>query len=358
VVTVGPIDLPSMPEGMRHEAPPEVLSFAWPLDAALRGFDVSVTDAGGMPLPRSVIHHLIGVNFDRRSAVYPTVERLFGWGAETEPVLLPSGVGVPLARGEHLGVYALLHNETGREIRSAYLRVTLTYTPATRHTMSVFPLYVDVNNVIGGVTTFDLPPGKSVKSYEFTFPIEGRLVAVGGHMHDYGTSVRLEDAASGKVLVRLKARRDTAGRVEGVGRFIWGFNGEGLRIEAGHRYRVVAVYENPTGRTIEQGGMGHINGVFQPDDIQRWPRLDLSDPVTQEDLATLPLAGAEPEEHRDRRGGDATPEMGSGAMEMDHPMTHGDAGHAPMQRDSSWWHGSGANPRTSAPADTATKSPR
>src|SRR5919202_1263873 len=189
------------------------------------------------PPPRVSVHHLIAVNFDRRQLVYPAVERLFGWSKETDAVKLPKGVGVPLEPGERLGVYASWHNDTGRDIAGAYLRVTLLWTPRRSNPTPVLPLYVDVNNVIGGLTTFDLPPGKSTQRYEFTLPVGGRLIAAGGHLHDYGVAVRLEDAETGKVLVRLKAKHDRDGHVTKVGRFIFGFGADALPLAANHRYR-------------------------------------------------------------------------------------------------------------------------
>jgi len=61
-----------------------------------------------------------------------------------------------------------------------------------------------------------------------------------------------------------------------------------LPIEAHHKYRVVAEYDNPTGKTIPQGGMGHINGVFSPNDMAEWPVLDLANADIQRDIQTLP----------------------------------------------------------------------
>jgi hypothetical protein len=290
VITAGPYDLPNMPPDMAemHNGTPQVLRFDWPVDGGLRGVNLSMQDASGRELPSSVIHHLIAVNFDRRQIVYQMVERLFGWGKETDPIMLPAGVGVPLAKGQHLGVYAMWHNDSGRDIHNAYLKMTLAWIPKARLQNPVFPMYVDVNNHIGGVTTFDVPPGKSTQSYEFEFPVSGRLIGIGGHLHDYGAAVRFEDAVSGKVLVRLKSDRNAKGEISKVGRFIWGFHEEALPIEANHKYRVVAEYENPTGKTIPQGGMGHINGVFSPDDIAQWPKLDPSNPEVKLDIATLP----------------------------------------------------------------------
>ena len=291
VVTAGPYRLPNMPMEMHHDGVrPEVLRFDWPVDGWLRGFRIEMRDSAGAPLPREILHHLIAVNFDRRQLVYPAVERLFGWSKETDAVKLPKGVGVPLQPGERLGVYASWHNDTGRDIAGAYLRVTLLWIPRRSSPTPVLPLYVDVNNVIGGVTTFDLPPGKSTQHYEFTLPVGGRLIAAGGHLHDYGLSVRLEDAETGKVLVRLKAKHDHDGHVTKVGRFIFGFRADALALAANHRYRVVSEYDNPTGKTIRQGGMGHINGAFEPDDLRKWPPLDPNDPELRKDVAALPLA--------------------------------------------------------------------
>lgn len=314
IITAGPYDLPNMPADMAemHMGTPQVLRFDWPVDGGLRGFNLSMQTENGQPLPRDMIHHLIAVNFDRRQIVYQMVERLFGWGKETDPVLLPAGVGVPLAKGQHLGVYAMWHNDSGRDIHNAYLKMTLPFIPKAKLANPVLPLYVDVNNHIGGVTTFDVPPGKSTRSYEFSFPLSGRLVGIGGHLHDYGAAVRFEDAASGKVLVRLKSDRDDKGEISKVGRFFWGFHEEALPIEANHLYRVVTEYDNPTGKNIPAGGMGHINGAFSPNDMSEWPVLDLANADIKRDIETLPSYS----EMRASRGSKRETHVSDGDVDM------------------------------------------
>ena len=85
------------------------------------------------------------------------------------------------------------------------------WTPKNQNPRPVnsLPIYMDVNLTVGGSNTFDVPPGKSSKSFEFTLPVGGRLLGVGGHMHDYGVGVRLEDAETGKVITSVEghARR-------------------------------------------------------------------------------------------------------------------------------------------------------
>jgi hypothetical protein len=143
VVSTGPFRLPAKPagmegmdmhgmhgmegmEGMEHHTLSHFMRFDWPVQGWLRGFRVDMTDANGKPLSGKVLHHLIGVNLDRRQLVYHAVERLFGWGSETDPVELPSGLAVPLKEGEHLGMYAMFDNETGKDVE-AYLRLTIPY---------------------------------------------------------------------------------------------------------------------------------------------------------------------------------------------------------------------------------------
>jgi hypothetical protein len=40
-----------------------------------------------------------------------------------------------------------------------------------------------------------------------------------------------------------------------------------------HRYRVIAVYDNPTGQTLAKGAMGSLVGIFAPHSLAEWPRL-------------------------------------------------------------------------------------
>lgn len=270
-----------------------VLRFVWPAHGWLRGYRIMLCDADALTsaqLPREMIHHAGLANFSRRQLVYPMVERLLAVGKETDDVLLPAGVGVPLERGDTLGVYAGLHGSTGVAVERAYLVVTLPWLSArTQAPIEVLPFYADVNNVIGGTTAFDLNPGVVVRSAEFVMPISGRLLGIGGHMHDYGVALRLEDAENGKVLARLRADRRADGRINGVSRFNFGFHEEALHLNAGHRYRIVAEYDNPTKSSVPHGGMGSIAGAFAPDDLSKWPSLNRADSSVVRDEASLAM---------------------------------------------------------------------
>ncbi len=273
--------------GAGHDTP--VYQFKWPVKGWLRGFRINVVDSDGNELPREVMHHMIMVNYDRRQLIYRAAERIMGAGSETADYSLPKSIGVPVPEGTQLGMYVAWHNATGADLEDVHLQITLVYTPHNQvpQPVSTLPVYFDTNLEVGGTNTFDILPGITEKSYEFSVPISGRLLGVSGHMHDFGSEVRLEEVASGKVLTTVKAEREANGKVTGVERHLFGVSGRGLKLEAGKMYRVVGIYDNPTDRKIDLGAMAEIVGIFAPDDIEQWPDLDRSDPVFQRDMASL-----------------------------------------------------------------------
>lgn len=305
VLRSGPYDLMNMPPmdhatmdmGMSHDTP--VQHFIWPVQGWLRGFRVTLADGHGHPVAKHVMHHMIMVNFSRRQLVYHASERLFGAGTETADAVIPKTIGIPMGPGMDLGVYVAWHNDTGRDLKDVYLTITMPYLPANQNPRpkAALPIYMDVNLTVGGSNSFDVPPGQSEHSHVFTLPVTGRLLGVGGHMHDYGQEVRLEDAETGKVITRVKAELDDSGHIVGVGRNLFAVRGEGMRLKANHRYRVVGVYDNPTGETIKNGGMAHMVGIFMPDDLAAWPGIDPTNPEYQRDLASLNARGSGMEGH-------------------------------------------------------------
>jgi hypothetical protein len=180
---VGPFDVPAMhmhggmdhsSMQMGHEGVHTLYQFTWPVDGYAKGFRVEVRDARGKLLPVSLLHHVTGVTLDRRQYIYSAAERLFGIGKETEDVLLPGKLAVPLKKGQRIGYYVAWNNDTGKDLKGLTVRVTMTWAAAavTRELIAVLPLWLDVNNEVGGTNTFDLPPGKSTKTFEFTAPSE------------------------------------------------------------------------------------------------------------------------------------------------------------------------------------------
>ncbi|MGH7508576.1 MAG: hypothetical protein ACREMZ_03805 [Gemmatimonadales bacterium] len=311
-VTSGPFDLPNMPPmddhammdlGASHDT--KLQRFEWPVHGWFRGFRVELVDGKGRAVAAHVMHHMIMVNYSRRQLLYSAAERLMGTGTETDEVSVPKSIGVPMKPGMQLGMYIAWHNDTGEDLEGVNLKLTMLWTPRNQNPppVNALPIYMDVNLTVGGSNTFDIPPGKSAKAYEFTLPVGGRLLGVGGHMHDYGTRVRLEDAETGKVLTQVMAERDSAGKLVRVSRKLFGVTGKGLKLKAGRSYRVVGEYDNPTGEVLVKGAMASMVGLFVPDDIGRWPAIDPRDPIYRRDLASLEVRGTGGESaHHHRKG--------------------------------------------------------
>jgi len=217
----------------------------------------------------------------------PIVNRVLAIGRETKPASLPRAVGYPVALGQRLGIFTGFHNPTDKGYDAAYMRLVITYTPASASPAprSVYSLWFDAKLEPGMQTDFDLPPGEFTKSQDFTTPIAGSVLGLGGHLHDYGVRLTLEDRTTGAILYDVAAVADSGGHVLEVPSKL--YLQQPLRLEPGHVYRITAYYNNPTGQTIPDGGMGTIGGAFVPDEGQEWPALDTSDPQYVADLRGL-----------------------------------------------------------------------
>ena len=116
-IVVGPFHLPAMSAGADHHPGDDAMYsplvvLPWPVVGGLTGVRVATYTADGTRQPRDVIHHVIGLNFDRRQLVYPVPERLFGLGAETPDIKLPGFLEIPIQRGDSIGVYVVWNNTT------------------------------------------------------------------------------------------------------------------------------------------------------------------------------------------------------------------------------------------------------
>src|SRR5260370_26988740 len=218
----------------------------------------------GWGVPRGWIQHLYVVDFDRRELVYPIAQRVFGMGRETPDVMLRSTIGIPLSAGHELGLYLMWGNDAGAEVDGVYLELAFRWTASSQDPpLEVFPFFVDAHVALGADWSFEVPPGGGSATYEFTLPISGHLRMAGGHLHDHGLTLRLEDGPTGASIVTLRAQRDSSGRLLGVPYRILAVRDSGPHLMAGRRYRLVATYDNPTPRPLS-AVMGTLADVFAP----------------------------------------------------------------------------------------------
>lgn len=285
VLELPPVDLPA---GAGHDVPQPPASLAeFPVNGAVYAFHAELRDADGRLLPADLLHHMNVMDPSERELFLPIARRILASGRETGEIRFPWLLfGARVHAGERIIANAMLHNPTPLSYRGVRVRLVLSYVPDHRPwpLFSVFPWQLDVAFPVGD-KTFDLPPGHSERVYEGSPAVDGKIVVIGGHMHEYGRTIELWDATTGKLLWHGEPAPAPPGQPRSVplGRF-YGLSGIGLPISASHRYRVRVIYENPTGHTIAAGGMGVVGGLFIPRRGAVWPIAERSNSLYQQDV--------------------------------------------------------------------------
>ncbi len=282
VIEVGPVDVPA--HGMPAQSRELVYQLAYlPLDAWIHGFRLELTDAQGRAVPRRVLHHIDTTRPATRDLFLPVAQRFVALGSETAPENLPPWLaGLRIHRGEPLLVSTMLHNPTAKSYAGVRVRLILTYSH-TRPLFDVGGFRLDVMFPTGPME-YDLPPGRTVRSWEGSPQVPARLLAITGHLHRYAEWIELRDVATGKLMWRARPRVNAAGDVTGMPVSFLRF-GLGQFISPPNRYRVTASYWIPTGRLIPDGAMAKLAGIFAPE--RPLAPVRVTDPMYQADLRYL-----------------------------------------------------------------------
>ena len=259
----------------------------FPVNGSIYALHAELVDETGRHLPTGLLHHMNVMDPSERELFLPISRRILASGMETGEIRFPWLLfGSPMRAGQRILANAMVHNPTTVDYHGVRVRLVLSYVPDHRPWpfFSVIPWQLDVAFPVGD-KSFDLPAGRSERSYEGSPAVPGKLVVIGGHMHEYGKTIEFWDATTGKLLWHGEPAPAPPGQPSAVpmGR-LYGLTRIGLRITPTHRYRVRVLYDNPTGRTIPNGGMGVTGGLFMPDRKATWPATDQADSLYQRDL--------------------------------------------------------------------------
>jgi hypothetical protein len=281
------LELPAvdLPAGTVVDEPASVGEF--PVNGSIYALHAELVDGNGRRLPTELLHHMNVMDPGERELFLPISRRILASGMETGEIRFPWLLfGARVRAGEKILANAMIHNPTAVGYRGVRVRLVLSYVPDHRPwpLFSVMPWQLDVGFPVGD-KSFDLPPGRSERSYEGSPGVEGNLVVIGGHMHEYGRSIEFWDATTGKRLWHGERAPAPPGEPSAVPiAKLYSVTGLGLRITPTHRYRVRVIYENPTGHVIPNGGMGVVGGLFMPDRKSVWPPITTTDSLYQQDL--------------------------------------------------------------------------
>jgi hypothetical protein len=302
VLELGPMSLPAN-VGHHDIGQPPPLSVALTDEGWIRGLRIEIVDAAGKTVPQSVVHHINLIVPQKRELFSPIMLRIGAAGQETGPLVLPRLLGYRVHPGDTVLVSVMLHNPTASAYEGVRLRLHLPFVSSDAFVgaMSIVPFYLDVMPP-AGIHAYELPAGHSERYWEGKPAIAGRVLAVGGHLHRYGVALRLEDRTEGKVIWEAKPITDSTGEVTSMptSKFLWRL---GIKIYPDHVYRLTAVYENPTGAPIEDGGMGALGGVFVPARNAIWPRVAVDDPEYQKDVRVTYRLDPQPAMHAHAHAG-------------------------------------------------------
>jgi hypothetical protein len=225
-----------------------------------------LVDARGRVVPQHhvMLHHIAFANMGRHNGEKhqhycddDDRERFYGTGEEDESLLLPPGYGYHVHGADRWYAVWMLMNHHHHP-RTVYIRYTLRYepgwslTPVTPYWLGVEPCLRDpIFAVPGGGG----PGSTFTKEVDWTPPADGRIVAVGTHLHGGARTMRISDPACGdRTLVasipEYGLPDDPIYHVlpeihEPSPRFTsYPMSATGFPVQGGHTYRVSALYDD------------------------------------------------------------------------------------------------------------------
>jgi hypothetical protein len=275
ILRVGPMNLPAHTSHMKMPQPPDLVWDA-PLDSWLLAYHPKLVDAGGNAVPGTVLHHVAFWNENRADFLCPNKEEhIFGAGSEMTDWAEIPGYGYRVQKGDKIRIETMMYNPTATSYDEAYLEVVVPFQETSGDASAappknVYPAWMDVGSC--GDSSYDVPAGKSEKTGSVTVKYDGVLLGVGGHMHDYGKRIVLQDVSRKETVATLDATSDAQGHLESVPVKLFVQDG-GYRFANGDVLKISATYENPTGKLLRDGAMGIAVGYFVATDDAKMAAL-------------------------------------------------------------------------------------
>jgi hypothetical protein len=261
IAKLGPLNLPAHTGHMAMPQPaPQILEI--PFDGWITAYHPALVDDGGRQLPGRMLHHVAFWNTARADFLCPNKdEHIFGAGGEMNDWPALPGFGYRARRGDRIRVTTMLHNPTETSYPSAWLVVRMEYQPAGAAPLkSVYPAWFDVKKC--GDSSFPLEKGGMTLKADIPVNFSGRLLGVGGHLHDYGEQLELEDSTQQQPIATLQAVLDDQGHIRSIPVALFLDRG-GFPVKKGDTVNVRARYQEP--RLAGADGMAIVVGYFLPD---------------------------------------------------------------------------------------------
>ncbi|HEY2668022.1 MAG TPA: hypothetical protein VGK51_14405 [Actinomycetota bacterium] len=217
-----------------------------------------------------MLHHLVLIQPGLPDTTCPAStllgalgQRFFASGNERTPGVLPPGFGYHLGSGPLLAVFDIMNMSSSPQL--VWLVATVSWLPDTTPGIKpVTPVWLDENNCSN--STYAIPAGPTSRAWTWTSTVTGRVVTVGGHVHDGGIETMLTDQTSGQRICTSHAGYGTKPAYMGSIESMTTCSHDRLgTVRAGDVLALDTSYNSPIPKTDVMGIM--IAYVYQTNDL-------------------------------------------------------------------------------------------
>ncbi len=172
---------------------------------------------------------------------------------------LPEGFAIPVPAGMRM-IFQPMFNNRRPEPRKARMRLEIDYVPDSERKLEYTPLTAYTIRVSESDMYWIEPRTQDTKTRVIEVPFEGRVHAIGGHVHPHGEFIELARERDHKVL--FTARLLKAEKLEDQ-RLTTYQSTKGFYVRRGEQLRITAYYDNPTDEKID--AMGGFFVLYDPE---------------------------------------------------------------------------------------------
>lgn len=227
------------------------MDIVFPEDVWLVGYRTEIVDEAGKVLPRELqCHTFLGSSMP----VHHHNQEVIGLFSDgyTKTIELPDGFGLFFKGGSRIVWDSMFNNRTPHATSAAF-RIELRVISASALSRPLKPLRTTFRTVRDGSDLYFVGPGHDERETDFSLP-PGRIHLIGTHIHPFGTSIELIDLRDKRTVWRASGAKDESGKLVSMPLYR---NPEGYPVTRENRFRLRAVYDNPT-----SGKADAMAGVF------------------------------------------------------------------------------------------------
>jgi hypothetical protein len=174
-------------------------------DCYVLGLQPDLVYADGTPANLDtgpMLHHAVWTDTSREdpvcsagSLIGALGHRVFAAGNERTGFSVPEGFGMPVGRSIWGGAVELMN--TSSELKLVYIQLTSRWLPSsTPDIKPVTSVWLDIDSC--GDSEVDIPAGVTDVTWDWTSNMTGRVIGAGGHLHDGGKWLGLNNATTGE----------------------------------------------------------------------------------------------------------------------------------------------------------------